>query len=55
MPIYEYRCEGCGEQFERLSSWSEADGQSCTRCAEPAQRLISSFASAAACAPEGAG
>jgi len=25
MPIYEYRCNTCGEAFEKRLSWSEAD------------------------------
>ena len=55
MPLYEYLCDACGERFERLSSWSAADAQRCLQCGEPVRRLISAFASAGACAPEGGG
>ena len=46
VPIYEYRCRECGEQFERLVSMSAADlPQACRQCgAEPVERLFSSFA-----------
>ena len=33
MPIYEYRCDECGEQFERLvRSLSSAGKIECPRC-----------------------
>ena len=34
MPLYEYRCEACGEEFEKIVRFSEADiTQSCPTCA----------------------
>ena len=33
MPLYEYRCEECGEDFEKLVRFSEADlTQACPEC-----------------------
>lgn len=47
MPVYEYRCEGCGEQFEAKQSVSANPSDTeCPRChAFKATRLMSSFAS----------
>ncbi|MBI4402410.1 MAG: zinc ribbon domain-containing protein [Nitrospirae bacterium] len=47
MPLYEYRCEGCGEQFEVMQPVSaRAEETSCPHCnAQKATRLMSSFAS----------
>jgi putative FmdB family regulatory protein len=46
MPMYEYRCENCGEKFEKLRRMSEADdGLLCPRCSSGrVERLLSSFA-----------
>jgi putative FmdB family regulatory protein len=42
MPIYEYRCEGCGERFEEFLSLSTKPAPPCPKCgAEKAERLIS--------------
>jgi len=33
MPIYEYRCQACGEEFEKLvRSSTDADQVECPRC-----------------------
>lgn len=32
MPIYEYRCENCGEKFERLQKMSDPDPDKCPHC-----------------------
>ncbi len=50
MPLYEYRCAGCGQQFEQLRKMSEADsGVLCPRCnSERVERLLSAFARPAA-------
>ena len=55
MPIYEYTCQGCGNRFELLTSWSGADAQHCPECGEKAERLISVFASAGGCEATGGG
>jgi len=43
MPIYEYRCNHCGHQFERLQKMSDPDPQRCPECATEREvtRLIS--------------
>lgn len=48
MPLYEYRCEKCGERFEKLRRMQDADrGVECPRCAsDEVKRLLSSFATA---------
>lgn len=47
MPLYEYRCEGCGEQFEQVQPVSfRAEDTVCPHCqARKSTRLLSSFAS----------
>ena len=47
MPLYEYRCEGCGEQFEVTQSVNaRAEDTVCPHCrAQKAIRLMSAFAS----------
>ncbi len=45
MPIYEYFCPNCKNEFELRLSFSEADCTPlCPKCYSEAQRLISSFA-----------
>ena len=48
MPVYEYRCAGCGERFSRLfRSVNAAAGATvaCPACGRsPAERALSSFA-----------
>ncbi|MCZ7662238.1 MAG: zinc ribbon domain-containing protein [Thermoleophilia bacterium] len=43
MPIYEYRCTGCGAEFEELVSLAAAEQpQTCPECGLPsAERLLS--------------
>jgi putative FmdB family regulatory protein len=43
MPVYEYRCPGCGHCFEKLGPISTRQEEvSCPTCGSPrAQRLIS--------------
>ncbi|MCX6339421.1 MAG: zinc ribbon domain-containing protein [Candidatus Aureabacteria bacterium] len=45
MPIYEYRCGGCGELFETLQKSTEpARGAACPRCgSKRTRRLFSRF------------
>ncbi len=47
MPLYEYRCEGCGQQFEVVQPVSaRAEETACPHCqARKATRLMSAFAS----------
>lgn len=34
MPIYEYRCDKCGHEFETIQKISEAPLETCPECAE---------------------
>ena len=36
MPIYEYRCNDCGHEFETIQKISESPLQTCPSCAEDA-------------------
>ena len=47
MPLYEYRCDSCGEQFEVVQPVSaRAEDTACPHChALKATRLMSTFAS----------
>jgi putative FmdB family regulatory protein len=46
MPLYEYRCRGCGERFEMLQRLGEdGHGLLCPRCGErEPERVLSTFA-----------
>ena len=41
MPIYEYRCQDCHHEFERLQTFSEPPITACPTCAGAVQKLIS--------------
>ena len=44
MPIYEYRCAACGNEFESIRPVSRADDPiDCKSCGQPATRQISNF------------
>jgi putative FmdB family regulatory protein len=40
MPIYTYRCENCGVQFERRQSFSDAPLKQCPECSKNALRKV---------------
>lgn len=41
MPTYDYRCQGCGHEFELFQSMSDKVKRKCPECAEPKlKRLI---------------
>jgi putative FmdB family regulatory protein len=45
MPIYEYRCDSCGEELEKLQRMSDDKLVDCPACGEPAlKRLVSAAA-----------
>ncbi|MCJ7734668.1 MAG: zinc ribbon domain-containing protein [Anaerolineales bacterium] len=45
MPLYEYQCPGCGETFDKLVSFSEADKiPVCPKCGEQNTRKMISAA-----------
>lgn len=45
MPIYEYRCEACGKEQEKLQKMDDSpppcEHEGCTKRGEPMKRLIS--------------
>lgn len=51
MPIYEYRCQKCGETYEQLRRLADADRDlECPECkSREVLRLISSFAAGGGC------
>ena len=45
MPIYEYRCEGCGHELEVMQKMSDAPLRDCPDCGRPElKKLISAGA-----------
>ena len=46
MPIYEYKCDGCGKGYEQIRRMSEADSNlECPECrSSSVTRQLSSFA-----------
>jgi putative FmdB family regulatory protein len=45
MPIFEYRCNKCGKEFEELVSSADSDAE-CPECCSPdVEKLISGFSS----------
>lgn len=41
MPLYEYKCEGCGEVFEIIQKFSDEPLKTHEKCGGAVQRLIS--------------
>ena len=41
MPIYEYKCKKCGEEFEVFHKMNDNDVKSCKFCRGPVNKLIS--------------
>lgn len=56
MPLYEYHCNECGEEFEKMVRFSETDrSQVCPQCqGSDTKKKISSFASIGAAQSGGA-
>ncbi len=44
MPIYEYQCDSCGNQFELKQKFSDEPAQECPKCGGPIKKLISQSA-----------
>ena len=56
MPKYDYRCTGCGEQFEVTHSMRESQDRHCLKCGATSLRIISGgsgFIVKGAAAPSG--
>ena len=48
MPVYEYRCPKCGNEFEVMRPISKADEPAlCPKCGSSGEKLMSPFASKA--------
>jgi len=41
MPTYEYRCKGCGYEFEKFQAMSEEPVSECSKCGGTVERLLS--------------
>ncbi len=41
MPIYEYRCKGCGKEFEVIQKFSDAPVKKCAACGGEVDKIIS--------------
>jgi len=41
VPLYEYRCNDCGHQFEKIQSFSAPEEKECPVCKGPVEKLIS--------------
>jgi putative FmdB family regulatory protein len=41
MPIYEYRCNSCGREFEIVQGITEPEVKTCKFCQGPIRKLIS--------------
>lgn len=44
MPMYEYRCESCGKQFELRQKFSDPPATDCPDCGGTVAKLISAAA-----------
>jgi putative FmdB family regulatory protein len=57
MPMFEYRCQGCGYTFEKFSpSGCGSSGPECPKCKEGStEKIFSTFASQFGSAPAASG
>jgi putative FmdB family regulatory protein len=57
MPIYEYKCEGCGKNYEQIRRMSDADSNlECPECqSREVKRQLSSFAAHSGGTPQRSG
>jgi putative FmdB family regulatory protein len=44
MPLYEYQCDSCGNQFELRQKFSDEPAKECPNCGGPIKKLISQSA-----------
>ncbi len=40
MPTYDYRCEQCGNRFERIQKFSDSPLTSCPKCKGSVKRIV---------------
>jgi putative FmdB family regulatory protein len=41
MPVYEYRCDACNNQFELRQKFSDPPADECPKCGEAVRKLVS--------------
>ncbi len=41
MPLYEYRCEKCGDEFETIQKFSDKPLSKCAKCGGHLEKLLS--------------
>lgn len=41
MPIYQYKCFGCGAAFERMQEWNDDPVENCESCGGVVRKVIS--------------
>jgi putative FmdB family regulatory protein len=44
LPLYEYKCEKCGHQFEKIEGHNASTTKKCPKCGAKAQRMLSAAA-----------
>jgi putative FmdB family regulatory protein len=44
LPIYEYRCNDCGYEFEAMQKFSDSPISTCSKCSSGVTKLISQSA-----------
>jgi len=44
LPLYEYKCEKCGHQFEKIEGHNASETKKCPKCGAKAQRMLSAAA-----------
>jgi putative FmdB family regulatory protein len=42
MPLYEYKCDACGHQFEKIQKFSDPPLDTCPKCGGRVQKQLSS-------------
>ena len=42
MPLYEYKCEACGNRFEKIQKYSDPPADACPACGGKVEKLLSS-------------
>ena len=42
MPLYEYKCEACGNRFEKIVKFSDPPLEACPTCGGKVEKLLSS-------------
>ncbi len=59
MPVYEFKCQSCGEIFSKIRRMGDFHTEECPVChSDKVEKIISSFTSSStspSCAPSGGG